>query len=62
MNRVQIQLLKECTEALELGSVKFTEWEEEFISSLGNMAPDCELSVKQNAIINKLSTRAQQGY
>ena len=55
MNRVQLVLLEECTEAMALKC--FSEWEEEFIESLSEKPEDYELSDKQNAALNRVNSK-----
>lgn len=57
MNRVQKKFLDEIVDAAEMGVIKLSEWEDEFIESLKDRPADYELSSKQNDVLNRLSQR-----
>jgi len=55
MNGFQLRLLEDCVNSAAYGNL--SDWEEEFIESLSGKPENYELSDKQNAVLNKISSR-----
>ena len=55
MNKVQIKFIKDALDHPE----KLNEWEYEFINDLADRDDDCPLSVKQNAVLNRISQKLE---
>lgn len=53
MNRVQVQLIKECLDSEHQMSV----WEWDFINNIADKDDDYELSEKQNKVLNEINSR-----
>jgi len=53
MNKVQIQLIKECLDCEH----EMSEWENEFINNIANHEEDYELSKKQNEVLNRINQK-----
>ena len=58
MNRVQLKFIEDAMEQEE----KLTDWERGFIDDLSNMDEDRELTVRQNEVLNQITTRLNRGY
>lgn len=56
-NKLQIKFIKDAMDEPE----KLTDWENEFINNIADLADDRELTEKQNSILNRIVTKLNRG-